>query len=317
MTRRLLFALVLLLPASALAEPPSAELRYAKKKVTVLGHQMAYIEAGSGRPIVFLHGNPTSSYLWRNVIPHLESHGRCLAPDLIGMGDSDKLPPTTDDGRDGRYRFVEQRRYLDAFLEALDVGEDVVLVIHDWGSALGFDWARRHPGKVAGIAYMEAFLQPLALSDMGFAGSLGFRAMRSGLGEWLILDHNLFVERILPASVMRGLSDEEMAVYRAPYVEAGESRRATLTWPREVPFDGEPSDTHDVVAAIAEWLPETANLPKLWIDVSEGVLVKGERRDFAAGLPNQKSVRVEGRHFVQEDAPDEIGRAIAEWIRDL
>ena len=309
--------LLVVLPVASAAEPLSAEIRYAKKKVEVLGHEMAYIEAGRGRPIVFLHGNPTSSYLWRNIIPHVEGLGRCLAPDLIGMGDSDKIAPGRAGGRDGRYRFVEHRRFLDAFLETVVADEEVVLVIHDWGSALGFDWARRHPGRVRGIAYMEAFLQPLRYSDMGFVGGLGFRAMRSRLGEWLILDHNLFVERILPASVLRGLGEAELKQYRAPYLEPGESRRATLTWPREVPFDGEPADTHEVIAAYAEWLPTTRGLPKLWFDVSEGVLVSGARRDFAQSLPNQRRVLVEGRHFVQEDAPNEIGAALAEWIPGL
>ena len=313
----ILLLALLALPAVASAETPSAELRYTKKKVEVLGREMAYIDAGSGRPIVFLHGNPTSSYLWRNVIRHMEGLGRCLAPDLIGMGDSDKLPPRAEGGRDGRYRFVEHRRFVDAFLEAVGAEEDVVLVIHDWGSALGFDWARRHPGKVRGIAYMEAFLQPLRYSDMGFFGGLGFRAMRSSLGEWLILDHNLFVERILPASVLRGLTEEEMEVYRAPYLEPGEDRRPTLTWPREVPFDGEPADTHQVISAYASWLPTTVDLPKLWFDVSEGILVSGPRRDFARSLPRQRVVRVEGRHFVQEDAPDAIGTALAEWVAQL
>ncbi|MBW2244707.1 MAG: haloalkane dehalogenase [Deltaproteobacteria bacterium] len=310
--------LVLLAPPfAASAEGPSAELGYAKKKIEVLGHEMAYIEAGTGRPIVFLHGNPTSSYLWRNVIPHIEGLGRCIAPDLIGMGDSDKLPARGSNGADGRYRFVEHRRYLEAFLSAVGAEEDVILVLHDWGSGLGFDWARRHPGKVRGIAYMEAFLQPLTYSDMGFVGSLGFRALRSRMGEWLILDHNLFVERILPGSVLRGLSEAEMEVYRAPYLEPGESRRATLTWPREVPFDGEPSDTHDAIVAYAAWLSTTTDLPKLWFDVSEGVLVTGARREFAKGLPNQQVIQVTGRHFVQEDAPDEIGRGLANWIPGL
>ncbi len=303
--------------AIAAAETPSAELRYTKKRVEVLGHEMAYIEAGSGRPIVFLHGNPTSSYLWRNVIPHLEGLGRCLAPDLIGMGDSDKLPASREEGRDGRYRFVEHRRFLDAFLKAVGAEKDILFVIHDWGSALGFDWARRHPNRVRGIAYMEAFLQPLRLSDMGFLGGLGFRALRSGMGEWLILDHNLFVERILPGSVLRGLSEAEMAHYRAPYAEPGEGRRATLTWPREVPFDGEPADTHRVIADYAAWLPTTVNLPKLWFDVSEGVLIRGSRREFAQSLPAQTVIRIEGRHFVQEDAPDQIGAAIAKWAGAL
>jgi haloalkane dehalogenase len=313
----LLGLVVLAAAVSALGEAPSADFPFEKKRVSVLGHEMAYIDSGSGRPIVFLHGNPTSSYLWRNVIPHVEPHGRCLAPDLIGMGDSDKLPATREDGRDGRYRFGEHRRYLDAFLEAVGATEDLVLVIHDWGSALGFDWARRHPGKVAGIVYMEAFVQPLEYADMGFAGSLGFRVMRSSLGEWLILEHNVFVERILPASVLRGLTEEELAHYRAPYLEAGEDRRATLTWPREVPFAGDPADTHDVIAAYADWLPGTDEIPKLWFDVSQGVLIAGTRREFAASLPSQKVVRVEGRHFIQEDAPDEIGAAIAEWLGTL
>ncbi len=298
-------------------ETPSAELRYPKKKIEVLGHQMAYIEVGSGRPIVFLHRNPTSSYLWRNVTPHLEGLGRCLAPDLIGMGDSDKLPPNGKDGRDGRYRFVEHRRFLDAFLTAVGADEDVLLVLHDWGSALGFDWARRHPGRVRGIAYMEAFIQPLTLSDMGFFGGLGFRAMRSGMGEWLILDRNLFVEQILPGSVLRGLSEAEMTYYGAPYTEPGEDRRATLTWPREVPFDGQPADTHQVIADYAAWLPTTTHLPKLWFDVSEGILIRGSRRDFARSLPAQTIVAVNGRHFVQEDSPDEIGAALANWTKEL
>jgi haloalkane dehalogenase len=309
--------LLIALPVGSGAETPSSELRYAKKRVEVLGHEMAYIEAGRGQPIVFLHGNPTSSYLWRNIIPYSEELGRCLAPDLIGMGDSDKIAPGSEGGADGRYRFIEHRRFLDAFLESVAPDEKIVLVIHDWGGALGFDWARRHPGRVRGIAYMETFLQPLSYSDMGFVGGLGFRAMRSRLGDWLILDHNLFVERILPASVARGLTEPEMNHYRAPYLAAGESRRATLTWPREVPFDGEPADTHDVIADYAKWLPTTEALPKLWFDVSDGVLVTGTRRDFAQSLPNQRRVQVEGRHFIQEDAPDAIGSALAAWIAGL
>jgi haloalkane dehalogenase len=233
------------------------------------------------------------------------------------MGDSDKIPPSSESGEDGRYRFIEHRRFLDAFLDSLATDERIVFVLHDWGSALGFDWARRHPARVRGIAYMEAFLQPLTYSDMGFVGGLGFRAMRSGLGDWLILERNLFVEQILPSSVLRGLTEAEMKQYRAPYLDAGESRRPTLTWPREVPFDGEPADTHDVIAAYARWLPTTEELPKLWFDVSEGVLVAGTRRDFAESLPNQRRVQVEGRHFVQEDAPDAIGSALKEWIAEL
>jgi len=311
------FFALLLASVTAFAEVPSAELRYEKKRVAVLGHQMAYIESGTGRPIVFLHGNPTSSYLWRNVIPHVEAYGRCIAPDLIGMGDSDKLPPTREDGRDGRYRFVEQRHYLDAFMDALDLDEPVVLVIHDWGSALGFDWARRHPERVAGIVYMEALLLTPDPDGPPLFARLIFGALRSGLGEWLILRHNFFIEYMLPGMVARTLSDEEMAHYRAPFLEPGEDRRPTLTWPREVPRDGDPAETHQIIAEYLAWLPRTVELPKLWIDVSEGAVIAGDRRDFAAGLPNQESVRVEGRHFVQEDSPDEIGRAIASWVQRL
>jgi haloalkane dehalogenase len=301
----------------AIAETPSAELRYAKKRIAVLGHEMAYIEAGAGRPVVFLHGNPTSSYLWRNVIPHVEPHARCIAPDLIGMGDSDKLPATREDGRDGRYRFVEQRRYLDAFLDEVTADEKIVLVLHDWGSALGFDWARRHPDRVAGIVYMEALLLTADWDNASLMGGLIFGALRSPLGEWLILEHNVFVDYMLPSMVARTLSEDELANYRAPFLEPGEDRRPTLTWPRDVPIDGEPADTDQIIADYLAWLPGTIDIPKLWIDVSEGAVISGNRRDFAASLPNQKSVRVEGRHFVQEDSPDEIGRAIAGWLDGL
>jgi haloalkane dehalogenase len=320
--RRLTWAFVLLLglflgPGVAIAQTPSAELRYTKKKVATLGHEMAYIDAGAGRPIVFLHGNPTSSYLWRNVIPHVEPHARCIAPDLIGMGDSDKLPPTREDGDDGRYKFVEQRRYLDAFLDEVVPDEPIVLVIHDWGSALGFDWARRHPNRVAGIVYMDSLLLTPDWDNASMMGGMIFDVLRSGLGEWLILEHNAFVEYMLPSMVARTLTSEELANYRAPFLEPGEDRRPTLTWPREVPIDGEPSDVDQIINDYLEWLPGTVGIPKLWVDVSDGAVLSGNRRDFAASLPNQKSVRVEGRHFVQEDSPDEIGQAIAEWLQGL
>ncbi len=260
---------------------------------------------------------PLRRIFWRNIIPHVEPHGRCIAPDLIGMGDSDKLPASTEDGRDGRYRFIEQRRYLDAFLDALDVNEDVILAVHDWGSALGFDWARRHPDRVAGIVYMDAMLEPVAFSEMSLIGRVMISLIRSRLGEWIILDHNFFVERMLPGMVLHPLTETEMEHYRAPFRMAGEDRRPTLTWPREVPIGGEPAETHEIVMDYLAWLRDTGDLPKLWIDVSEGALIRGKRRDFAAALPNQQTVRVDGRHFVQEDSPDEIGRAIAEWLQGM
>ncbi|HEV7207872.1 MAG TPA: haloalkane dehalogenase, partial [Mycobacteriales bacterium] len=199
---------------------------------------MAYVEVGTGDPIVFLHGNPTSSYLWRDVMPHLADRGRCLAPDLIGMGDSDKLP----DSGPGSYRFVEHRRYLDGLLEQLALGDRVTLVVHDWGSALGFDWANRHRDRVRGIAYLESIVAPTSWDQWPTAARGIFQSMRSPAGEEMVLDKNVFVERILPASILRELADDEMAAYRAPFVEPGEGRRPTLTWPREIPIDGEPAD---------------------------------------------------------------------------
>jgi haloalkane dehalogenase len=278
----------------------------------VLGKKMAYVEVGTGAPIVFLHGNPTSSYLWRNIIPHLERLGRCIAPDLIGMGDSEKL----DDSGPDRYRFVEHRRYLDALLDALGVRADVTLVIHDWGSALGFDWANRHRDAVRGLAYMEAIVMPLAWADWPDAAKRPFQGFRSPAGEELILANNLFIERILPGSILRGLTDAEMAVYRRPFATPGESRRPTLTWPRQIPIDGEPADVVAIVDAYAKWLA-ASDVPKLFVNAEPGAILIGRQREFCRSWPNQKEVTVAGSHFIQEDSPDEIGRAIADWSRAL
>ncbi len=290
----------------------SAEERYEKKKAEIKGRNMAYVEVGQGDPIVFLHGNPTSSYLWRNIIPHLESAGRCIAPDLIGMGDSDKL----DDSGPKSYRFVEHRAYLDALLEKLNVSDRVTFVIHDWGSALGFDWAKRHPDRVKGIAYMEALTQPVKWADWPEGARQIFQGFRSEAGEEIILEKNVFVERVLPASAMRGLTDDEMKVYRRPYLEPGESRRPTLTWPREIAIDGEPADVHQIITEYGEWLSRS-QVPKLFVNAKPGSILIGKPRKFCRSWPNQKEITVTGLHFVQEDAPDEIGRAIAEWYGTL
>jgi haloalkane dehalogenase len=282
--------------------------RYEKSQRQILGRTMAYVETGRGDPIVFLHGNPTSSYLWRNVIPHLEGRGRCVAPDLIGMGSSDKLPESGP----GRYRFVEHRRFLDALLEDLGICENVTFVVHDWGSALGFDWARRHPEGVNGIAYMEAIVRPVTWEEWPEGARRIFQAMRSEAGETIVLEKNSFVERILPASVLRGLTDAEMAVYRKPYLEPGEGRRPTLTWPREIPVEGEPEDVHRIAADYAKWL-SSSDVPKLFINAEPGTILTGPQREFCRTWPNQKEVTVKGAHFIQEDSPDDIGRAIAEW----
>jgi haloalkane dehalogenase len=273
---------------------------------------MAYVETGSGDPIVFLHGNPTSSYLWRNVIPHVEALGRCIAPDLIGMGDSDKLEPSGPQ----RYRFVEHRQYLDELLATLGVSENVTFVGHDWGSALGFDWANRHRSAVKGVAYMEALVRPLSWAQWPEAGREIFRAFRSPAGEEMVLQRNLFVEAVLPASVLRDLGDAEMEVYRRPYREPGESRRPTLTWPREIPFEGQPADVTEILESYAAWL-STSDLPKLFINAEPGAILVGDHREFCRRWPNQREVTVEGIHFVQEDSPREIGLALAEWVPTL
>ena len=281
-----------------------------KKSVQVLGTEMAYVDAGEGDPIVLLHGNPTSSYLWRDVIPELAGLGRCIAPDLVGMGDSGRLPHSGHLA----YSFDVHRRHLDALLEQLGVRSNVTLVVHDWGSGLGFDWARRHPDAVAGIAYMEAIVRPLTWEEFPEAGREVFQAFRAEAGEELILDKNLFVEGVLPASVMRPLGSDH-DVYRAPYLEPGESRRPTLDWPRQLPMEGEPADVVADVQAYADWLAGSP-VPKLFVNAEPGSILVGAQREFCRSWPNQREVTVPGLHFVQEDSGDAIGQAIAQWMRE-
>jgi len=282
---------------------------YQRRRVAVIDSEMAYVDTGAGDPMVFLHGNPTSSYLWRNVIPHVEGLARCLAPDLLGMGESGKSPS-------GSYRFVDHARYLDAWFDALDLRTNVTLVGHDWGSALAFHWAHRHPDRVKGIVYMEAIVHPVTWEEWPEAARAIFQAMRSPAGEEMILEKNVFVERILPGSVLRGLTDEEMDVYRRRYLEPGESRRPTLTWPREIPVDGEPADVVEIVGRYAEWLGGS-DVPKLFINAEPGAILAGRQREFCRAWPNQREVTVRGIHFIQEDSPSEIGQAIAEWYASL
>ena len=280
-----------------------------KQFIEVNGKRMAYVEMGEGRPIVFQHGNPTSSYLWRNIMPGLASLGRCIAVDLIGMGHSEKL----DNSGPDRYRYVEHRDYLFAAWDALGIDEDVTFVIHDWGSALGFDWASRHPARVRGIAYMEAIVCPMRWEDWPDAARGVFQGFRSEAGEDMVLARNLFVERVLPGSIIRELSDEEMAVYRRPYGEPGEDRRPTLTWPRQIPIDGTPDDVHDIVSAYAEWL-QVSNIPKLFINAEPGAILTGPQREFCRSFPNQTEVTVAGVHFIQEDSPEAITDALRDWL---
>ena len=290
--------------------PISAKPYAAKKFTDIKGRRMAYIDAGTGPAIVFQHGNPTSSYLWRNIMPHCEGLGRLIACDLIGMGDSDKLVPSGPD----RYTYVEQREYLWALWDKLALGDGIVLVVHDWGSALGFEWARRHPERVAGIVYMEAIVTPLAWADWPERARGAFQGFRSDGGEDMILAKNMFVERILPGSIQRKLAEEEMAEYRRPFASPGEDRRPTLSWPRQIPIDGAPADVVAVVEDYARWLAGS-NVPKLFINADPGSILIGRQREFCRGWPNQAEVTVKGLHFIQEDSPDEIGRAVADFVR--
>jgi haloalkane dehalogenase len=296
--------------------PRSAGSAWAREKrfANVLGRRMAYIERGVGHPIVFLHGNPTSSFLWRGVLPHVEVSGRRLiAPDLIGMGDSDKIPAGAEPDR---YRFTSHARYLEAFIDEVVGTEALTLVLHDWGGALGFDWAYRQQERVCAIAYMETFVAPLTLEDLPESFHPTLEAVRSSAGEALVLDENMFIEKMLPGVTQRALSGDEMTEYRRPFLEAGDDRWPTLQWAREVPLSGEPADVHDRIAAYSAWL-QTASVPKLFIDAEPGVFITGRIRKLASSFLNQRRVVVSGLHFVQEDSPDEIGRAIASWLENL
>ncbi len=282
---------------------------YKRHRVSVLDSEMSYLDTGTGDPIVFLHGNGTFSYLWRNVIPHVERLGRCLAPDLIGMGDSGKNPS-------GSYRFVDHARYFDAWFEVLGLDKKVTLVGHDWGGALGFYWAYRHPEQIKGIVYMETFVCPMSWDQWPKVIAERFRALRSPAGEEMVLRDNIFVEKQLPARVLRGLTKEEMAVYRHPYLEPGESRRPTLTWPREVPLGGEPADVVKIIDEYGKWLA-TGEVPKLFINADPGSILVGPQREFCRNWANQHEITVKGIHFIQEDSPTEIGKAIAAFLAKI
>ena len=305
-------------PSSAIANPaagvlpmPYSTSPYAAKQFAqIKGRHMAYIDVGAGPAIVFQHGNPTSSYLWRNIMPHSVGLGRLVACDLIGMGDSDKLSPSGPD----RYAYAEQRDYLWGLWDALALGDKIVFVIHDWGSALGFEWARRHPERVAGIAYMEAIVTPLTWADWPERARGAFQGFRSAGGEDMILAKNMFVERILPGSIVRKLTDEEMAEYRRPFTAPGEDRRPTLTWPQQIPIGGAPADVVAVVEDYARWLA-ASTVPKLFINADPGSILVGRQREFCRSWPNQTELTVKGLHFIQEDSPDEIGRAVADFVR--
>lgn len=293
------------------APPISASDPHPRQSVDLLGSTMAYVDtgapaSGAGAPVVLVHGNPTSSYLWRNVISELKESFRCLAPDLIGMGDSGKNPS-------GDYTFADHSAFFDAWIDAVAPDGKVRLVIHDWGGALGFHWAARHPDRVAGIAYMETIVCPVTWDDWPEQARGIFQGLRSEKGEDLILKRNMFIEAILPHSVMRDLSDEEMAVYRKPFAEEGESRRPTLTWPRQIPINGEPPDVHAIAENYAKVMKDSP-IPKLFINAEPGSILVGPQRETCRRWANQEEVTVKGLHFIQEDSPAEIGQACAAFF---
>ncbi len=272
---------------------------------------MAYVDEGSGDPIVFLHGNPTSSYLWREIIPYAQTFCRCIAPDLIGMGDSEKIPQSGSDS----YTFVENRLYLDALLDQLDVRKRITFVVHDWGSALGFDWAYRHPEAVKGIVYMGGIIKPRNWSEIPERGRNIFQALRSAEGEQMVLERNSFIETNLPIGILRKLTEEEMNEYRRPFSLPGEGRRPTLTWPRQLPFDGDPADVTDIVSTYGSWMAESS-FPKLFVNCDPGTM-PDSHVDFCRTWPMQTEITVRGLHYPQEDSPHEIGEALAAWLKDL
>ncbi|MEC9392062.1 MAG: haloalkane dehalogenase [Pseudomonadota bacterium] len=282
-----------------------------KKTIEVLGKNMSYVERGEGNPIIFQHGNPTSSYLWRNIIPHLESQGRCIAIDLIGMGDSDKL----DDIGENTYSYHVHKQYFDACLKKLGIENNVIFVIHDWGSALGFNWAYENQSSVKGICYMEAIVRPITWNEWPEDGRSIFQGFRSEAGEELVLKNNLFVERVLPGSIIRDLSEKEMDVYRRPFLNEIE-RRPTLDWPRQIPIDNEPEEVCKITEDYSSWM-SVNEIPKLFINADPGAILIGEQREFCRKWKKQKEITVKGAHFIQEDSPHEIGDALSNWVQSI
>ena len=283
-----------------------------KKKISIDGKEIAYHQQGSGEPIVFLHGNPTSSYLWRNITPYLHDQASCISMDLIGMGDSDKL----DNPDTNSYRFEEHFYYVEKAIKDLTNNEKITLVVHDWGSALGFHWSYMHTELVKGIAYMEAIVKEMTWDDWDKNAKSIFQGFRSDAGEDLVLEKNYFIEKVLPGSIIRTLDADEMNEYRRPFLSSGEDRRPTLSWPREIPIEGEPGNVCQIVNEYAEWM-KTNNIPKLFINAEPGAITTGKIRDFCRSWKNQTEVTVKGIHFIQEDSPDEIGKALSKWYKEL
>ncbi len=308
-------ALGVSMTASCASTPPlqgAAAFRAAKKFLrTDGGLRMAYFEAGRGAPIVLLHGNPTSSYLWRNVFPHLTGLGRCIAPDLIGMGDSEKLPNSGP----GKYTFFEHSRRLDDVLDAAGAHRDVTLVVHDWGGPLGFHWAMRNEARVKAIVFMETFVVSQNDSNTPAFAMQFFSRFRTPEAELDVLTNNTFVERVLLRQ-FPNMAEEDRAEYRRPFAEAGEARRPTLEWPRQVPINGDPADVHEATLRCLAFMAET-QIPKLFIQADPGALILGGRERIPRAWPRVTEMVVQGHHFLPEESPYEIGRISATWLAAL
>jgi haloalkane dehalogenase len=286
-------------------------LEHPKSTIEINNKNMAYVDMGSGESMLFLHGNPTSSYLWRNIMPYFSDFKRCVAPDLIGMGGSDKLDSNTA----GTYTFIEHRKWINALLDKLALGNKIILVIHDWGSVLGFDWAFRNIDRVAGIVYMEGLVCPLKWEDWPSLSAPVFKGFRSDAGENMVIEKNIFVEKILPGSVIRGLTEEEMIVYRKPFIKK-EDRRPTIDWPNQIPIEGYPKDVTEIVKNYSDFYVNN-NVPKLFINAEPGAILVGNQREYCRTWPNQTEITVPGSHFIQEDSPDLIGEGILDWLKVL
>lgn len=292
-----------------LSDAPFAE----KKFMTVNGQRMAYIDEGEGDAIVFSHGNPTSSYLWRNIMPASRGLGRLIACDLIGQGDSDKLPNSGSDS----YGYFEQREYMHTLWDQLDLGDNIIFVVHDWGSALAFDYASKHSDRVQGIAYMESIVMPLEWNDFNEAMRPAFEAMRSPAGDAMVLQDNAFVEQVLLGSILRPLSEAVKAEYRRPFLSAGEDRRPTLSWPRQIPIAGEPADVVEVVRVYSQWLASSP-IPKLYFHATPGVIDSNPNQvAFSRAFANQEEIQVGGAHYIPEEAPEIVAPGVAAFVRRL
>ena len=287
-------------------------MKYTKKYKDIKNSKMAFIDEGSGDTFLFLHGNPTSSFLWRNIAPHVEDIGRIVIPDLIGMGDSDKLEGVDNPG----YKYHGQYSYLTALMDELDLGDNIHLIIHDWGSAMGFQFARENQDRIKSITYMEAIVMPLTWDQWPDPATKIFGLFRSEAGEELVLEKNFFVERILLADSSTGYTEEEKSEYIRPFINQGEDRRPTLTWPRQIPLDGEPSEVVEEVRLNAEFHKES-DIPKLFINADPGSILIGDQRQFARSWKNQTEITVSGNHFIQEDSSEEIGAALRNFVESL